>query len=141
MSDMDDILDSTLDDLEDLPEFKPFPAGGHKVKVSLEAKKVNDNPCIEAKFKYVDCLQLADSEDIEPKEGDEASMLFMFNNEFGRGKFKKFAAPFAEKFGLKSNREIVETVQDIECAIISKLRTDKNDPDKAYMDVKELEIL
>ena len=36
---LDNLLDATLDDLEDLPEFTPFKPGAHKVTASFEEKE------------------------------------------------------------------------------------------------------
>ena len=34
--DIDNLLDGTLDDLADAPEFKPFPLGAHKIVMKWE---------------------------------------------------------------------------------------------------------
>ena len=46
-----------------------------------------------------------------------------------------------EAMQFSSLREIVEGVKDVECVIISGIRTDKNDPDKHYLNVKEIQVL
>ena len=45
---IDSILDSTLDDLADMPEFKPFPAGAHKCTFDFEAKTINGKPAVKS---------------------------------------------------------------------------------------------
>ncbi len=143
MSEIDSLLDSTLDDLEDLPEFKPFAAGAHRVSLSLSMKEVNDINCVEVALKMIENLELADPNTEEkdiPKPGDEASCLFMLNNEFGIGKLKKVLAALADTIGSRNNREIIEGAQGIECVIITSVRVDKNDPDKKYLNIKELQV-
>lgn len=140
LDNLDQILDATLDDLDDLPEFKPFPAGGHKVLASFSVDKVNNKPVIKLDFKYIEKLELADPQDEVPKEGDVASTMFMLDNEYGVGNFKKCAAPFREALGFGSNREIVEGVKDVECIIITTIRKDKKDPDREYLNIKEIMV-
>ncbi len=137
---LDQILDATLDDLDDLPEFKPFPAGGHKVLASFSVDKINKKDVIKLDFTYVEKLELADPQDEVPKAGDTCNTLFMLDNEYGVGNFKKCAAPFREALGFGSNREIVEGVKDVECIIITTIRKDKNDPDKKYLNIKEIMV-
>ena len=141
MSDLDNLLDATLDDLEDLPEFKPYAAGAHKVLATFESKEINGKPAVELSFKYLECLELANPDEAEPKEGDTSNTMCLLDNEYGRGNLKKLAAPFAEAMGFSSIREIVEGVKDVEVAIVTSLRKDKNNPDKVYLVVKEIQVV
>jgi hypothetical protein len=137
---LDALLDATLDDLADLAEFKPFPPGAHKALATFEAKSINEKPCVELSFKYVEVIDCEAEE--PPKEGDTASTLFFLDNEFGQGAFKNAARSFA---GLlpegATNREIIEAVQDIEVIILTSYAKNKKDPDSPYMNVKEIEVI
>lgn len=141
MSDLDNLLDSTLDDLEDLPSFAPFSAGAHKVLATFGTKEINGKSAVTLDFKMIESLELANPQDTMPKEGDSAGTMFMLDNEFGRGNLKKAAAPFAEMVGSSGLRAIVEGVQDVECVVITSLRKDKNDPDKKYLQIKEIQVV
>jgi len=138
---MNDLLDETLDDLEDLPSFEPYPAGAHRVLATFESKEINDNPAIELAFKLMETMELSDPQDAAPKEGSTASTMFMLNNEFGRGNLKKCAMPFGQALNLGTLRQIVEEVTDVECIILTGIRKDKNDPDKKYLQVKEIQVV
>ena len=135
------LLDSTLDDLKDLPSFKPYPIGGHQVFVTFEPKEVNKKKGIEVQFKYISVVQLVNADDVPPEAGDECSIFCDLENEYGQGNFKAMATPFAEKFGTTSLRQVVEQVKAMECVIVTGLRSDKNDADKKYLQVKELAVL
>ena len=156
MSDLNDLLDATLDDLEDLPSFQPFPVGAHKVLASFDTKEINGKQAVSLDFKLVEVLELADAsitEEIEnaagdlipnpkfPKAGDSAGTMFMLDNEYGRGNLKKCATPFGEALELSTIREIIEGVKEVECIVLTGLRKDKNDPDKFYLDVKEIQVV
>jgi len=138
---MDSLLDETLDDLEDLPEFKPYPAGAHQVLATFSTKEINKSPAIELSFKLIETLEMADSQEAVPEAGATASTMFLLDNEFGRGNLKKCAMPFGEALGLTTIREIVEEVKDVECVILTSVRTDKNDKDKHYLNVKEIQVV
>jgi len=142
MSEIDNLLDATLDDLEDLPTFEPFPAGVHRALVSMNEKEVNGHQSIEVSCKMVETIELAEPTKAEaPKAGSEASVLCMLDNEFGRGNFKALAKPLGAAFGTISNREIVEQTKDIECLIVTSLKQDKNDKTVFRMNIKELEVV
>lgn len=139
--DIDSILDSELDDLQDLPAFEVFPAGAHRVTVSLDLKKIGDKQMVEALFVYKEPVELADAEATPPKAGDKCSTLFDLGNEFGQGAFKKFAAPIGAAQGLTKNREILEQTKNFEVVIISKVRVQKGKDgaeDKKYLQVNEV---
>ena len=141
MSELDNLLDTTLDDLEDLPSFEPFPPGAHKVSATFEEKDINGKPAIELSFTMIEALELADPQGVAPKEGDTANTMFMLDNEFGRGNLKKCASPFGEALNISTLLEIVEQVKGVECVIVTSVRKDKNDPDKKYLQVKEIQVL
>ena len=135
------LLDMNLDDLEDLPEFKSFPAGGYKLGVSLKAKTVNDKPAVEMSLKMLEVIELADTSLEPPKEGDESSILFFMDNEIGRGKMKEACKPIAVALNTPKLTELVEQCQDVEVMAILTTRPDKEDKDKIYQGVKELEVI
>lgn len=141
-TEIDNLLDSTLDDLEDLPSFANYPPGVHKVLASLGMKEINGKKAVELSLKGIETIELVDAAGTEAiKAGDESSMLFMLDNEFGRGKLKAVLAALADTIGSRNNREIIEGTKDVECLIVTSLRKDKNDPDKSYMNIKELQVV
>lgn len=144
MSELDTLLDATLDDLADLPSFTPFAAGAHRVLATLETEDISakmKKPCVELSFKYLECMELADPNDATPKEGDTSNTMFMLDNEFGQGNLKKCATPLAASLGTSSIRDTIEQTNEIECIILTSLRADKNDKEKFYLNVKELQVV
>lgn len=138
---LDQLLDATLDDLDDLPSFQPFAPGAHKVLATFGTKEINGKDAVTLDFKHLETLELANTQDTEPKAGDTANTMFMIDNEFGLGNLKKCAAPFAEMVGSSSLRAIIEGVKEVECVLVSSVRVDKNDPDKKYLQVKEIQVV
>ncbi len=141
MSELDALLDVTLDDLADLPSFEPYAPGAHRVLATFSTKEINGKNAVELSFKMLECMELVNENDEAPKEGDESNTMFMLDNEFGQGNLKKCAVPFAAALNISTIREVVEQVKDVECLIVTSLRKDKNDPDKKYLQVKEIQVV
>ena len=139
--DVNDILDATLDDLEDLPEYKAYPPGAHRVKLSMEIKEVNDKQVVEASFTYIEAVELADQQAEVPAEGSQANILCHLDNEFGRGTLKLLATPVGKALNTASTRDTIEQCTDIECLIVTAYKKNKDDPDSPYMKVKELAVV
>jgi len=140
-SELDNLLDATLDDLEDVPSFKAFPPGAYEVFATFEAKEINDKQAIELSLKLKAVIECsAEGEDV-PKEGDTASTLFFTGTPFGRGKFKECAVPFAVFAGSRNLRDIIEAVTDVECVVITAYSKNKEDPANPYMNVKEIQVV
>lgn len=136
---MDDLLDGTLDDLADMPEFKPFAAGAHKLTLQFDAtKKINDMPAIEVKLTHVETVELVNPEDTAPNPGDTTNVIYILKkkddkgnivrNELAEGQFKTLLASLAPAFPeAKTNREIMEAAQGYEVLASTSIRENKKD--------------
>ena len=127
--DLDDLLDGELSDLPDM-SFDAWPDGSYYCTCSLEPKKITTKEgkswSIEAEFKLLTVQELANpGEDIPPKEGAKNSTICMLNNEFGRAALKKLLTPFAERFGITRQRELIDMVKDVEVVVVHKRKFDK----------------
>jgi len=140
---MDNLLDGTLDDLADLPEFRPFPPGLHSAVFSWEQKVVNNHPSIEVRLKAKETIELAKPADEENKPlvgGEEASVLYMMDNEIGQGSFKEnILKPLAAHFGAKQTRELLKDAQGATVSVVTDLRANK-EKTKSYMTIVKLEV-
>jgi hypothetical protein len=138
--DLDSILDSSIDDLADLPEFAVFPNGAHKVLIQWESKEVNKHPCMELKMKAVETVELSNPAEDKPLvAGAESSVLFMLDNEFGQGKFKTIIKALAEATGSNKISEAVEASNGMEVTVICKVRQNK-DKTQSYTDVTKITV-
>lgn len=141
---LDDLLDSTLDKLADMPEFKPFPAGAHKLTIYWTPKKIGEHPAVELKLTAIETIELADATKDTPLEkGAETSVAFMLDNELGQGKFKELMAVLktqydpnsAEGTG-KTNRMLMAESNNAEVTVITDVRPDKKVEGRFYTDIK-----
>jgi hypothetical protein len=136
---MDALLDGQLDDLADAPEFKPFPAGTHKVTLTLEQKKIGTHPAFEVTMTAVETIELSDSSEEPLKVGATTSVAYMMDIEMGQGNFKKLLKSLADHFGAMSNRELIAAAQNAECLVVTKVRQNK-DKTMSYTDIVELQV-
>ena len=137
---LDSILDSSINDLADLPEFQVFPNGVHRVLISFETKEVNKHPCVELKMKAIETVELANpSEDQPLAAGTESGVLFMLDNEFGQGKFKSIVKQIAAVTGTSSIKETIEAANGMEVQVVCKVRQNK-DKTQSYTDVTKVII-
>lgn len=135
---IDDLLDSTLDDLADLPEFKAFPAGVHKVTINFEKKTVNKHPSVELKMTAIETLELAESTDTPLEAGTQTAILFALDNEFGQGKFKEALKPLAEHLNVTKLKDIIEQANGMEVTVVTTLRKNKDNPAQSYTGITNL---
>lgn len=148
-SDIDGLLDSTLDDLADMPEFKPFPAGAHRATISFDQKKVGEISSIELSIEGIETVELSNADDTPIAPKDSTSVLYMLkkkdgtNNELAQGQLKNILKPLQAHFGTSSSRETMEQSKGAEVLLVTKIRTDKRDKDniKNYTDVVSLQVM
>lgn len=145
---IDDLLDGTLDDLADMPAFKPFPEGAHKLKLNFETKEVGGVACVETKLTIVETVELKDVNAEPPKAGDSTNILFMLRkkdgtaNEIGQGQFKALMTALAPAFPeAKNNREIMAAAEGFEVLGATGQRKDKTDATKVYTTLDNVILL
>ena len=153
--DMDNLLDMTLDDLADMPEFKPFPAGAHRCTIKWALKKIGElEGCPELTLTLIETVEQNDSEATPAKAGDTTSVAFMLKkkdkdtgkwvpNDLGQGQFKEILKSLAEAAGSAVPREIMDKSNGMEVLAVTAIRTDKRDKDnlKYYTDVKNVQVM
>lgn len=141
---IDSLLDSTLDDLADLPEFKIFPAGAYNGTVALAVKKMGDNMGVELTLTNQETVELSDPTQDQPAAGATTSVGFLLNNEFGQGALKKVLTSLKEGLQLPeamTNREVMEAAAGTNCMVILTTRAAKDDATKVYQGLKSVTVL
>jgi hypothetical protein len=142
MSILDNILDSELDDLADLPEFVTPPAGAYAATIiAVEEKEIGEHPAVEVRFKLNETLELANPNDTPVVDGTETSIAFLMDNEFGVGNFKKLFMPVSAHYGIKNTREVIEAAKGTDVMLVTKVRLNKNDKTQKYMDIVRVEVV
>ena len=138
---IDSLLAMSLDDLPDLPEFKVYPAGAHRVTMKFEKKQIGTHPAVEAKFTMIATEELTDPAKDQPVDaGTESSVAYMLDNEFGLGNFKELMKPLAAHFDLSSVPEIMEAAANLEVVIVTKTRQNK-EKTQTYLEITQLIVI
>lgn len=138
---LDSILDSSIDDLADLPEFSLYPSGVHRCIIDWESKEVNKHPAVEMKMKLVETVELANPDEDQPvNPGTESSSLFMLDNEFGQGAFKKIMKTLGEACGTNKISETVEASKGMEVSVVVVTKPDKKDASIMRMNVRSVSV-
>jgi len=142
---MDSLLDGTLDDLADVPEFRAFPPGSHKVTISWDTKPKDKAGYIILKLNALETLELNDASDTPLVPGTMATMQFNMQNEYGQSAFRKIMTSLAASYGQGSNRELIEKSEGSECVVITKLKAGKKKEGQSevpmFLDIVELGVL
>lgn len=136
MSNIDNILDATLDDLADAPSMEIFPAGAHKVILTnkVDEKKLQ----VQFTLTYVEPLEVSDPTAVPPAAGDKNFLFINLKkkdgtaNEIGQGELKEIMKALAGSFEGNSTKEILEASQGVEVAVVTKIKPGND----AYPDPK-----
>lgn len=140
-----DLLDATLDDLSDLPEWKPFPAGTHRCVFKFETKK-NDKKVTTTyiTLKAMETVELANATEDTPLEaGSEVTVQYQLGNEIGQGKLKALLGSFASHLKLPKEAklsQVIEAAQGMEALVSTRIQYSK-DKTQRYTDIVEVGFL
>ena len=138
MSDnLDSLLEGSIDDLADLPEFAVFPNGVHRVRIKWESKEVNKHPALELKMTLIETVEMANAADPVLAAGAESSVLYMLDNEFGQGKMKEIMKTLSAATGTAKSKETMEASNGMEVQVVTKVRQNK-DKTQSYTDVTKV---
>lgn len=136
---LDSLLDGTLDDLADIPEFRPFNPGAYRLNFAFEQDKKTKHVYF-AKLKVLEVLEQANPEDVPMEIGAETSVRYDLSNEYGQGAFKKILAVAAAHFGAKKNSELIEDMKNVEVVAITKHNVNKKN-NQIYTDIVEVQMV
>lgn len=141
----DSLLDASLDDLADLPEFKPFTPGVHEVTIEFKTKVINKHPAVELNMTMVKTIEQVDPAAPMSEPGATTSVAYMLDNDTGQGKLKEICADIGRHLGIDVQqkgalRQIIEKSTGLVCKVVTNTRPDKEDKDKVYMNVKSLTV-
>lgn len=147
--------DFSLDEIEDLPEFKIPPTGAYVMTLEKGIVDIehNDIAYFTIPMTIKEVMEVheksLDDDGVLPKEGDIVTVWYSKKpsenqkdqtKNYGLSNFKKFFAPVAEKFGIKYLREIREVAEGLELLVILK-RTYDRKADRFNLKVERTEVV
>jgi hypothetical protein len=142
---VDDLFNSSIDDLADLPSFEVPPAGSYILEVTCDVKEVAGKQAVEASLTVIETVELADPAAEPVKDGTVFSTLFFLDNKFGVGKLKQFLKPFGAHFNDTNIgnlvRDHVKQVTIAGTVLNRKAKKDSEDPDRIYGSVANISVM
>lgn len=143
---LDNILDSTLDDLADMPSISLFPNGAHKVKLEYKIDPVKVSVMVT--MHYIEPLELSDPTQTAPSAGDKNSVFYNLKkkdgtaNTYAQGALKEIVKVLQGTFGGSSTTEVLENSKDAEVAVVTKIRLGKGEYEgKDNIDIVKVQII
>jgi hypothetical protein len=147
---IDDLLNASMDDIEDLPPLGVPPTGHYNLEVTATREQSQDKKSEYIKFSY---QVLAINEVKNPEELADAAEGMKFDNIFSPvkkdgtantlsiGLLKQALAPFAEHFGTKRLGETIGNINKVTVAASLVRRQDKKDEDRYRFALKDVVVL
>jgi len=139
--DIDSLLDGTLDDLADLPEFRPFPVGTYRVAASITQDPKQAKNLFFLNLKVLETLELSDPTETPVEVGAETRIRYDVLNQYGQGNFKKILSAFGTKLGLGKVSAILEEARNPHESLVVTKQTFSKDKTKVFVDVVELQVV
>lgn len=150
MSDILNLLDSTIDDLADLEKFSPIPEGTHKLQFEFKETDSDDFLEIRMSMKVLETVEMKDKNAEHPEPGKESSMLFRLANKdgtpiitekgklmtLGQGQLKEILLAIQPTFGGNTLKEIMNNANGGSAFFTLGVRANSKDPDQKFNTVK-----
>ena len=149
-ADLDALMASGMDDLEDLPPVGVPPTGHYNLAVTVERKANKEATSEYIQFSYV--VEAINGLK-EESEADQAAVGMQFTqnfsplkrdgtiNKFGVGFLKEALAPFAQHFGTGNIGSLCEQVQHVSVAATLTRRVNKKESDRFDFSLKDVVVL
>ena len=128
------MFDIEIDDLPELQGFAPLSPGEHRMTISFTRKEINGKNNVEMEMVLVETISVDEGYTAQ-EPGFKATVLFSLEQDVGLGKLKAVLKPLKEALGISAAGALMEAAKGTEVIIRSKLRKDKNDPEKKYTDI------
>ena len=150
-TDFDSLLNSSMDDLDDLPPVGVPPTGHYTLVVSAERV----TPTEPGKNEYIKFSYEVEAvnEVKNPEEESQAAVGMKFSqifspfkkdgtvNDFGVGFLKEAIAPFAAHFGTRGIGEALQAINKVSVAASLIRKQDRKDPERFNFSLKDVVVL
>lgn len=151
-SNVDDLLNASMDDLDDLPPIGVPPTGHYNLTVSFDIKEVGEG---ESKKEVIAASYLVDAvnELKDPDEADDVKPGQQFSeffhltkkdgtrNTFGIGTLKERLKPFVPVYNTSNIGELVKSVKQVAIAAEVIRKVNKKNEDQYNMNMKNMIVL
>ena len=150
-TDFDSLLNSSMDDLDDLPPVGVPPTGHYTLVVSAERvtpAEAGKNEYIKFSYEVEAVNEVKNAEEeSQAAAGMKFSQIFSpFKkdgtvNDFGVGFLKEAIAPFAAHFGTRGIGEALQAINKVTVAASLIRKQDRKDPERFNFSLKDVVVL
>lgn len=147
--DMQSLLGAQMEEIDDLPPVGVPPSGHYdfSLTVTLEDNKAKTGQYFKWAYEVTGINEVANAEEAsEVKVGTKfMDPLSPFKktgepSDYGIGKLKMLAAPFAAHFGESVLGEVLQKIKEVQISAELVRRADRNDPEQFRFDLKNVVI-
>ena len=152
MTDMLNLLDSSVEELAALERFTPIPAGTHKLRLDWSFPEHDTQVVVQLKLTVVEPLEMANSSEPVPEPGKSGNIRFPLQNKdgspimskagkpmtMGQGQLKEVISVLQPTFGGGTVKEVIDNSQGAEVVATLKVRKSKDDPDVQFNEIKAI---
>lgn len=130
-----DLLDKTLDEIDDLPGFDVPVNGRYLLKANAAMRTINDKAAVEIGLEMMECLKKDNDMDEDSVVGSKFSQLYFLAGEedsvkISVGLLKQFCKPIGAHFDEANLKTIVkEHIKDLLISATVVRRKDKSNPE------------
>lgn len=149
ITDLDSLMESSMDDIDDLPPVGVPPTGHYNLCVSAErVVPESGNEYIRFSYEVEAVNEVKDESEIgQAAVGMKFSQIFSpmkkdgTRNDFGIGFLKEAVAPFSAHFGTSKMGDTIGAINKVSVAASLSRRVDKKDADRFNFSLKDVVIL
>ena len=150
-TDFDSLLNSSMDDLDDLPPVGVPPTGHYTLVVSAERvtpTEAGKNEYIKFSYEVEAVNEVKNPEEDLRELHADGNLRFFFKfkkdgtvNDFGVGFLKEAIAPFAAHFGTRGIGESLQAINKVMVAASLIRKPDRKDPERFNFSLKDVVVL
>lgn len=139
-----------IGELADAPEFLTLPDGVTRCVINFGMKKLNEKLAFTVDLKTIETLELANpSVDKAVEAGQEVTIIYGTDSEFGQGNFKKLLSSIAAQHGVDTESEefkktplldIINPFQGIEGNVVHKRVESKKEKGKFFNNIVDITL-
>ena len=149
-ADIDDLLNASMDDLDDLPPIGVPPSGHYNLTVSFSIEEVGDDKRKTIFARYIiDAInELKDEDDRSDvtlgqtfREGFYLTKKDGTPSKFGMGTLKARLAPHAARFNTTNIGELISQINQVAITATIKRTVNRKQEDQFNMQMKDIVLL
>jgi hypothetical protein len=153
LSEIDDILNANMEDLDDLPPIGVPPSGHYNLTVTFSIEDTEDDKGNKRKTIFAKYIVDAINELKVPEEESEVAIGQEFRegfylkkkdgtpNKFGIGTLKARLGAYSERFGTSNIGELITAVNQVAITATIKRKVNRKDEDRFNMEIKDVVVL